>query len=111
MIHLQVFHNNGNTPMYITIITMSSLYHVHMIPKTISYNTCQNVLFHKMYVFGKTAVRSLPYERNGDLEDFTLLLLLYETGGGGGIRLIVGFQPLMVISPTASWIRWCMRVS
>ncbi len=23
----------------------------------------------------------------------------------GGIRLIVGFQPLMVISPTASWIR------
>ncbi len=32
-------------------------------------------------------------------------------GGGGRIRLIVGFQPLMVISPTASWIRWCMRVS
>ncbi len=31
-------------------------------------------------------------------------------GGGGGIRLIVGFQPLMVISPTASWIRWCMQV-
>ncbi len=30
--------------------------------------------------------------------------------GGGGIRLIVGFQPLMVISPTASWIRWCMQV-
>ncbi len=29
---------------------------------------------------------------------------------GGGIRLIVGFQPLMVISPTASWIRWCMKV-
>ncbi len=29
---------------------------------------------------------------------------------GGGIRLIVGFQPLMVISPTASWIRWCMQV-
>ncbi len=28
----------------------------------------------------------------------------------GGIRLIVGFQPLMVISPTASWIRWCMQV-
>ncbi len=32
---------------------------------------------------------------------------------GGWIRLIVGFQPLMVISPTASWIRWyicrCMR--
>ncbi len=26
------------------------------------------------------------------------------------IRLIVGFQPLMVISPTASWIRWCMHV-
>ncbi len=24
--------------------------------------------------------------------------------------LIVGFQPLMVISPTASWIRWCMQV-
>ncbi len=34
-------------------------------------------------------------------------------GGGrgrGGIRLIVGFQPLMVISPTASWIRWCTQV-
>ncbi len=27
----------------------------------------------------------------------------------GWIRLIVGFQPLMVISPTASWIRWCMQ--
>ncbi len=30
--------------------------------------------------------------------------------GVGWIRLIVGFQPLMVISPTASWIRWCMQV-
>ncbi len=30
---------------------------------------------------------------------------------GGWIMLIVGFQPLMVISPTASWIRWCMQVS
>ncbi len=29
---------------------------------------------------------------------------------GGWIKLIVGFQPLMVISPTASWIRWCMQV-
>ncbi len=29
---------------------------------------------------------------------------------GGWIMLIVGFQPLMVISPTASWIRWCMQV-
>ncbi len=29
---------------------------------------------------------------------------------GGEIRLIVGFQPLMVIWPTASWIRWCMQV-
>ena len=28
---------------------------------------------------------------------------------GRWIRLIVGFQPLMVI-PTASWIRWCMQV-
>ncbi len=28
----------------------------------------------------------------------------------GWIRLIVGFQPLLVISPTASWIRWCMQV-
>ena len=27
----------------------------------------------------------------------------------GGIRLKVGFQPLMVISPTASWTRWCMQ--
>ncbi len=27
----------------------------------------------------------------------------------GWIRLIVGFQPLMVISPTAIWIRWCMQ--
>ncbi len=27
-------------------------------------------------------------------------------GGGGWIRLIVCFQPLMVISPTANWIRW-----
>ncbi len=30
-------------------------------------------------------------------------LLMLKTKGGGGIRLIVGFQPLMVISPTASW--------
>ncbi len=30
--------------------------------------------------------------------------------GGGGIRLIVGFQPIVVISLTVSWIRWCMRV-
>ncbi len=26
------------------------------------------------------------------------------------IRLIVDFQPLMVILPTARWIRWCMKV-
>ncbi len=31
-------------------------------------------------------------------------------GGGEEIRLIVGFQPLMVISPTASWIRWWVQV-
>ncbi len=31
-------------------------------------------------------------------------------GGRGVIRLIVGFQSVMVISPTASWIRWCMQV-
>ena len=30
--------------------------------------------------------------------------------GSGGVKLIVGFQPLIVISPTASWIRWCMQV-
>ncbi len=30
--------------------------------------------------------------------------------GGGCIRLIVGFQPLTVISPAASWIRWCMQL-
>ena len=30
--------------------------------------------------------------------------------GGGWIRLIVGFQPLMVTSTTASCIRWCMQV-
>ena len=40
--------------------------------------------------------------------------LLYVTSGGtkrgGWIRLIVGFQSLMVISPTTSWIRWCMQV-
>ncbi len=35
---------------------------------------------------------------------------IWGYGGKGGIRLIVGFQPLMVISPTASWIRWCMQV-
>ncbi len=27
----------------------------------------------------------------------------------GWIRFIVGFQPLMVISPTGSWIPWCMQ--
>ena len=30
--------------------------------------------------------------------------------GEGWIRLIVGFHSLMVISPTASWIRLCMQV-
>ena len=29
---------------------------------------------------------------------------------GVGIRLIVGFQPLMLILPTASWTLWCMQV-
>ncbi len=29
--------------------------------------------------------------------------------GEGLNRLIVGFQPLMVISSTASCIRWCIR--
>ena len=33
-----------------------------------------------------------------------------ESDGAGVIRLIVGFQPLMVISPTTSCIRWCMQV-
>ncbi len=32
------------------------------------------------------------------------------TYGGGGIRFIVGFQPLVVISPIASSIRWCMQL-
>ncbi len=31
-------------------------------------------------------------------------------GRRGWIRLIVSFQPLKVISLTASWIRWCMQV-
>ncbi len=30
-----------------------------------------------------------------------------RSGGGGGK---VGVQPLKIISPTASWIRWCMQV-
>ena len=29
---------------------------------------------------------------------------------GVEIKLKVVFQPFMVISPTASWIRWCMQV-
>ncbi len=29
--------------------------------------------------------------------------------GGGGVRLIVTFQPLGVISPSVSWIPWCMQ--
>ncbi len=43
--------------------------------------------------------------------------IFFFAGGGkqtwrrvGWSRLIVGFQPLMVISPTASWIRWRMQV-
>ena len=32
------------------------------------------------------------------------------SGGGGGLKLMVGFQPFMVISPTVSCIRWCMQV-
>ncbi len=65
-----------------------------------------------------------PLERGSHGNEVTECLkfghLMYNTcylycfkrqgGGGGEIRLIVGFQPLMVISPTASWIRWCMKV-
>ncbi len=40
-----------------------------------------------------------------------MLLLQRCFNGGGEIRLIVGFQPIMVISPAASWIRWCMQVN
>ncbi len=29
---------------------------------------------------------------------------------GGGIKLKVGFQPRLVLSPSASWIRMCMQV-
>ncbi len=48
--------------------------------------------------------------------DWTSLSALWDQAeclrvlGGGVIRLIVGFQPLMVISPTASWIRQCTHV-
>ena len=38
---------------------------------------------------------------------FANLLQELIGGTGVGVRLIVGFQPLMVVSPTASWIR-CM---
>ncbi len=41
---------------------------------------------------------------------FQVSKLIYKNAVIGGIRLIVGFQPLMAISPTASWIRWCMQV-
>ncbi len=49
----------------------------------------------------------------GDWEspgDRPRVLLVEFPSGRGWIRLIVGFQPLMVISPPASWIRWCMQV-
>ncbi len=42
--------------------------------------------------------------------DISCTVLVVGQWGGGWIRLTVGFQPLMVISPTASWIRWCMQV-
>ncbi len=38
------------------------------------------------------------------------LVRLFTKKGRGWIRFIVDFQPLMVISPTASWIRWCMQM-
>ncbi len=37
-------------------------------------------------------------------------ILTWASMGEGWIRLIVGFQPLMVISPAACFIRWCMQV-
>ncbi len=64
-------------------------------------------------------VLNRPHKRT-DLDFWNFALAIFHRlfpvwggGGGGGwgwIRLIVGFQPLMVISPTASWIRWCMQV-
>ncbi len=38
------------------------------------------------------------------------LIMSGGVGEGGGGRLIVGFHPIMDISPTASWIRWYMQV-
>ncbi len=50
----------------------------------------------------------LPYQLQvSGRASMSLDLLFYLIGG---IRLIVGFQPLMVISPTASWIPWYMQV-
>ncbi len=47
------------------------------------------------------------------LTSLVLSSVIWSTfgGGGGNQAYIVGFQPLMVISPTASWIQWCMQVS
>ena len=42
---------------------------------------------------------------------FILTIRMFTMLGGGRIRLIVGFQPLLIRSPTASWIRWCMQVT
>ncbi len=38
------------------------------------------------------------------------LTLIGPTVGGWVIELTVGFQPLMDLSRTASWVRWCMQV-
>ncbi len=53
--------------------------------------------------------QSMPM-RLSDFEGDAYITVCIGQIGGGRIRLIVGFQPLMVISPTASWIRWCMQV-
>ncbi len=53
---------------------------------------------------GQIIFRRLVSRKGDELSHMSLLNI------NGGIRLKVGFQPLIVISPAASWIRWCMQV-
>ncbi len=75
------------------------------------------ILIGDWYGLGDAVTGYIMYITRGvkDSQADRLCVFIKEVlgGGGGEIRLIaciVGFQPLMVISPTASWIRWCTQV-
>ncbi len=86
--------------------------HVHFAWPAINEGSLQRFISSKISILSLDTP-SGPRWRPSSWRGFTFVFvtqntLFQELVGGGWIRLIVGFQPLMVISSIASWIRWCM---